>query len=268
MQPAHTKPTPGSDISGPNQPETIASPRPLLGRIAAVLAVLRTLIAYGQYFTATATTRVAEPHFATAAAVFGTYQLPVILHRMQRGILRALALQRYLLARAARGRDLRFAWPPRIDLLPHHRPPATLRAKPTAPRTAPRKEPALLDGDAPGAFHLPTGAELDREVKRRPVGRTMAYICLDLGLVPAFCDGAFWNQVEKVLRRYGGSLKRLYNVRDRREKSFRRERDRRPETWHIDWRDLRPPTVRQVLGLLIGETPPSCPGPGPVLVPS
>ncbi len=35
--------------------------------------------------------------------------------------LRALALREYLLARAARGRTLRFAWPPRIALQPHHR---------------------------------------------------------------------------------------------------------------------------------------------------
>ena len=262
MQPALTTPAPGSDASGPNQPGTIAPSRPILGRIAAVLNVVRALIAYGRYFTATATTRVAVPQFATAAAIFGTYQLPVILHRMQRGIRRALALQRYLLARAARGRNLRFAWPPRIALQPHHRPPTMPRAKASVPRAVPHKEPALLDDDAPGACHLPTDEELDREVKRRPVGRTMAYICLDLGLAPGLCEGAFWNQVEKVLRRYGGSLKRLYDVRDRREKSFQRERDRQPDSWHIDWRDLRPPTVRQALGLLIGEAPP------PAIVPS
>ena len=268
MQPAPTTQNPGSDASGPNQPETIAvptaTPHPMLGRIGAVLHVVRALIAYGQYFAATATARAAEPQFATVAAVFGTYDLATILFRVQRGILRALALQRYLLARAARGRNLRFAWPPCVDLQPHHRPPpAPPRAKPAEPRRAPRKEPALLGDDDPRAFYLPTDEELDAEMRRRPVGRTMTYICLDLGVVPGFCAGEFWNQFLNVIRRYGGSLNRLYEVRERREKSFQKERDRRPDTWHWDWRDLRNP--RQVLGLLIGEAPPST---VPAIVPS
>jgi hypothetical protein len=87
-----------------------------------------------------------------------------------------------------------------------------------------------------------------------------------MGIAPGLCAGEFWNQVEKTLRRFGGSLDRLYQVRARREDSFQRERDRRPDTWHIDWRDLRPETVRRALGCLIGETPPDSPGP-PVLVP-
>ncbi len=267
MQPAPTTQTPGTDASGPNQPETIAvptaTPRPMLGRIGAVLHVVRTLIAYGQYFAATATARAAEPQFATVAAVFGTYDLATIKFRVRRGILRALALQRYLLARAARGRNLRFIWPPYVDLQPHHRRPSPPRAKPTAPRRAPRKEPALLGDDDPRAFHLPTDEELDAEMRRRPVGRTMTYIALDLGVIPGFCGGNFWNQFLKVLRRYGGSLSRLYKVRERREKSFQKERDRRPDTWHWDWRDIR--NARQVLGLLIGEPPPA---PIPPIVPS
>jgi hypothetical protein len=121
---------------------------------------------------------------------------------------------------------------------------------------SPRKDPALLGPDDPGAWRLPTPEEFDRDVRRRPVGRTMAFICLDLGVVPGLCDGDFWCDVASVLRRYGGSLTPLYRVRARREETFQRERDRRPETWHIDWRDLRPETVRLALGCLIGETPP------------
>jgi hypothetical protein len=98
--------------------------RPIPGRIGAVIKVLLTLIAHARNFSANAATRAEAPEFATAAAVFGTHDVPVILLRMQRGILRALALQRYLLARAARGRNLRFSWAPRTDLLPPHRPPA------------------------------------------------------------------------------------------------------------------------------------------------
>ena len=104
---------------------------------------------------------------------------------------------------------------------------------------------------------MPTPEDFAAGVRRRPVGRTMAYICMDLGIAPGLCDGDFWNQVEKLLRRYGGSLNRLCQVRAQREDTFQRERDRRPNTWHIDWRDLRPSTVRRALGCLIGEPPPA-----------
>jgi hypothetical protein len=235
-----------------------AKPRSIPGRIGAVLNVLAALIAHARHFTATATTRVAAPEFATAAAVFGTYGLPTILHRMQRGLLRALALREYLLARAARGHNLRFAWPPRVELQPHHRPPAKPPSPPRAvPRRPRRPDPALLDPGNPDASRLPTPTELAAEVRRRPVGRTIAYILMDIAVAPGLCDGEFWNQVEKTLRRYGGSLGRLYHVRAQREDTFQRERDRRPDTWHIDWRDLRPSTVRRALGCLIGETLPA-----------
>ncbi len=235
-----------------------AKPRPIPGRIGAVLHVLAALIAHARHFAATAATRVAAPEFATAAAVCGTSDLPTILQRMQRGMLRALALRDYLFARAARGRNLRFAWPPRVALQPHHRPPAEPAPRPrSAPLPPRRPDPALLDQGDPDASRLPTQEELTAEVRRRPVGRTIAYISMDLGIAPGLCDGDFWNRVEKILRRYGGSLRRLYQVRARREANFQRERDRRSDTWHIDWRDLRPPTVRRALGCLIGETPPA-----------
>ena len=237
-------------------PTTPAPTRPIPGRIWAVLNVLAALIAHASHFAATATTRVSAPEFATAAAVFGTDNVPTLLHRMQRGLHRALALHEYLLARAARGSNLRFAWPPCVDLLPHHRPPARPAPGPRPTPLQPRRpDPALLGSDDPAASRLPTPEELAAEVRRRPVGRTIAYICMDLGIAPGLCAGDFWNQVEKTMRRYGGSLRRLYQVRARREETFLRERDKSPDTWHIDWRDLRPSTVRRALGCLVGETP-------------
>ena len=237
---------------------TATKPRPIPGRIGAVLKVLAALIAHVRHFTATATTRATAPEFATAAAVFGTYNLPTILHRMQRGLLRALALRDYLLARAARGHNLRFAWPPRVALQPHHLPPAKPAPRPrSAPRPPYRPDPAVLGPDDPGASRMPTPEEFAAGVRRRPVGRTIAYICMDLGIAPGLCEGDFWNRVEKLLRRYGGSLGRLYQMRAQREDTFQREHDRRPDTWHIDWRDLRPSTVRRALGCLIGETLPA-----------
>ena len=242
-------------------PPTQALPRPIPGRIGAVLAVIQTLIAHARHFAANATRLAAAPEFAPAAAIFGTYDLPVILHRMQRGILRALALQRYLLARAARGRYLRFDWPPYADLQPHHRPPAQ------APRPAPiRPHPALRGPGSPAESALPTPEELDAWVRRRPVGRTITDICLDLGIAPCLCDGDFWDKLDKILRRYGGSLNRLYTVRAERERTFQVERDRRPDTWHIAWRNIPISAVRQALGYMIGD-PVEAPG-LPVIAPS
>jgi hypothetical protein len=264
MQPASTKQPPGSGASGTNPPEP---PRPIPGRIGGVLHVIRTLIAYGRYLTAAAPARAARPEFAPAAALFGTYDVATILFRVQRGIRRAMALQRYLLARAARGRNLRFVWAPTTEPQPHHRPPpAPPRAKPAAPRRAPGREPALLDDSDPRAFYLPTDEELDAEVRRRPVGLTMTYICLDLSVYPCLSESAFFDQWMGVIRRYGGNLGPLFDVRARRQKAFQRERDRRPETWHIPWQAVGLPAIRQAPGLLIGEPPPS---PGlPAIVPS
>ncbi len=233
-------------------------PRPIPGRIGGVLAVIQALIAHARYFAATVTARSAAPEFAPVAAILGTYDLPIILLRVQRGILRALALQRYLLARAAKGRNLRFSWPPYVDLQPHHRPPAKpAPAKQSAP-TRPRcPEPVLLGLDDPASLRLPTPEELDAEVRRRPIGRTMTYICIDLGIVPYLSDGLFWDKVDKAMRYYGGSLTPLYRIRAEREKTFQRERDRRPETWHIDWREMPRAQLRMTLGCLIGETPPA-----------
>ena len=236
-------------------------PRPILGRIGGVLRVLATLVAHARYFAATAKTRVDVPEFATAAAVFGTYDLQTILFRMKRGILHALALRDYLLARSARGHNLRFAWPPYVELQPHHRPPAKLAKPaprlPSAPRRPSRPDPAMLSPDEPGAYRMPTPEEFAADVRRRPIGRTITYILLDLGVVPGFCGGTMWMDLYNIYRRYGGSLSRLYKVRERREKTFQRERDRRPETWDTNWRDLRDSTVRLALGCLIGEPPPA-----------
>jgi hypothetical protein len=108
-------------------------------------------------------------------------------------------------------------------------------------------------------------------VRRRPVGRTITYICLDLGIAPCLCDGDFWDKIDKILRRYGGSLNRLYEVRAEREATFQRERDRRPETWHIDWRGLTISEMRHALGYMIGEPLPPLDGMTrglPAIVPS
>ncbi len=221
-------------------------------RLAALLQVVRVLLGHGRRLVETATAGAASPPFAIVAAVLGTYNLPSILARLQRGILRLIALENYLLARAEKGRDIAF-------VAPRDRAPASPPEEPQPARTPAPPRRHRFD---PDALHIPTLKELEAEVRRRPIGRTIAYICMDLAVIPGFCTGAFWNDIFQTLQDYGGSLSALYAVRGRRESAYRQERDRRPDTWDWDWRDLRPPTVRQVLGCLIGEAPTLDP-PGP-----
>ncbi len=101
---------------------------------------------------------------------------------------------------------------------------------------------------------MPTLEELERQVRRRPLGRTMVDICLDLGVVPGFCTGAFWNHMFEIMHCLGGSLATLMRERIRRADAFAQQPESSPES-NWDWRDLRRDVIRQVLGFFIGETP-------------
>ena len=232
-------------------------------RLAALLHVVRVLLGHGRRLAETVPGRAANVEFATLAAVCGTYNLPSILARLQRGILRAMALERYLLARAQKGRDIAFVeWRTRTPAKPPVTPPAELpEGAPEGPQPAPKPRRRPFD---PDHLHIPTFEELEAEVRRRPLGRTVALICMDLAVVPGFCTGAFWNQMFDTLQAYGGSLAALYKVREHRETSFQKERDQNPNSWGLDWKHPGPETVRQVLGCLIGEAPTTDP-PGPRL---
>ena len=96
------------------------------------------------------------------AAVFGTHGTLSILTRVQRGTLRLIALENYLLARAKKGRDAAVLSPRERERAP---------ARPTA--EPPAEEPARprrLPFD-PDSLHIPTLKELEAEVRRRPIGR-------------------------------------------------------------------------------------------------
>ncbi|HBK07154.1 MAG TPA: hypothetical protein DDZ81_15105 [Acetobacteraceae bacterium] len=215
-----------------------------------MLQLVRILLTHGRRLAETAADQAHNPQFATIAAVFGTYNLAFIVLRVQRGILRAIALERYLLARAGRGRDITIV-PPR------NRTPATPPATPQPARIPTPTYGRFLDPSHPANFHIPTLQELEAQIRRRPIGRTIADICTDLAVIPGFCTAQFWSGLFDTLQFYGGSLTAMYESRGHREQTFRRERDKRPETWHCNWQDLRPATIRHLLGHLIGETPPA-----------
>ncbi len=240
--------TPTARPTQPN-PEGVRTGSAMPESIAALLQLVRILLTHGRRLVETVHAKGDTPQFASIGVTFGTHNLPVVLARIQRGILRLLALEAYLCQRARRGREIPFV-EARIPAVPAPKP------QPVGPKKTPSKRSRPYD---PDSADIPTMEELAAEVRRTPVGRTIARVCLDLAVVPSFCTGEMGNALLQVLEFYGGSLSKLFAIRRKREIAFQRERDKRPETWEWNWRDLRKDRMRQVLGYLIGEEPPDDP---------
>jgi hypothetical protein len=222
-------------------------------RIAGLLRVVRTLLGYGRHLADTVAHRATAPSFISVAAYFGTLNLPVILARLRRGLLRAAALERVLLARAASGRDIEFTGA-RGRTRESQPAPADQQAALPAARNGTRRLPRRFPWIEPDDASAPSWQELERQVRRRPVGRTIVDICLDLAVMPGLCTGPFWNELFEIMQWYGGSIAALMRERCRREEAFSQEQDRRP-TRGWDWSRLKRDTLRQDLGFLIGEEP-------------
>jgi len=239
----------------PDRPGETAAARTIPARIAALLHTVRILLGYGRHLAETAQHRSASPDFNPIAVCFGTGRLYAIIAHLQRGILRATALENVLLARAARGRDIDFAAPRER---PAAAPPAP--ADPPAqaqPAEAPIGRKRVPPPSRPAGWNdpelfMPTLEELEAQVRRRPLGRTLVEICLDLAVVPGFCTGAFWNEVFESIHWHGGSVGTLMQTKVRREKAFSREQDRKVGSdW--DWQTLGREGLRRALGFFIGE---------------
>ncbi len=219
--------------------------------IAFLLNIVRVLIGYGRRLDDTLPTKVGHPSFPVLASSFGTHDIRRILGHVQRGIVRAMMLQRFLLARAAQGRD--------IEPVPQPGPAepddiAGLTMK-LRPASQPRPQPGQkIDPNDPLHFAIPTIRELEAQVRRRSVGRTIAEICMDLGVAASFCEGATWSEILEALMRFGANLEEFFGTQKRRREAFVRERDRHPDTWAVDWRDNPKDAVRQLLGALVGES--------------
>ena len=99
---------------------------------------------------------------------------------------------------------------------------------------------------------MPTLKELEAQVRRCPLGRTLVDICLDLAVVPGFCTGPFWNELFDGIRLHGGSIGTLMQEKLRREQAFSKEQDSKPgSNW--DWLKMGRGALRRVLGFCIGE---------------
>jgi hypothetical protein len=241
--------------ASPTEPQPDRPGRTIPARIAALLHTVRILLGYGRRLAETAERRSASPDFNAVAACFGTSRLYAIIAHLQRGILRATALERVLLARAARGRDIQFVAPRESATAPPAAPadpPASVQ-----PAEAPAARKATARPSRPAGWHdpelfMPTLEELEAQVRRRPLGRTLVDICLDLAVVPGFCTGPFWNELFDSIRLHGGSIGTLMQEKLRRQEAFCQEQDRKPgSNW--DWQEMGREALRRVLGCFIGE---------------
>jgi len=224
--------------------------------IAVVIQGVRILLGYGRHLLATVRHRAAAPTFPAIAACFGTANLSTIQAHLNRGILRAIALERFLLARAAAGRDIamvtrrtRTEEPPPA---PTDTQPEQPTEQPAKPKAAPRPSPPSGRDDP--EFFMPTLQDLERQVRRRAIGRTIAEICNDLAVVPGFCTPAFWNHLFEVMHYFGGDVRTVMRKKAHRVQAFIREQDKKLDsTW--EWMRLKPDEIRHVLGFFIGEPP-------------
>jgi hypothetical protein len=264
------EPTPPATSCPAPAPKPAPPARPFPARLAALLRTLTILFSHGRHLADIAPARAGNPDFNAVAACFGTNRLSAILAHLHRGMMRAVALERMLLERAQRGRDIVCIGPagrrcaePRepADSADPAADPSAETEEQTERRPATRPSRRRQSND-PEMF-MPTMEEMEAQVRRRSIGRSIAEICLDLGVVPRFCAGPFWNTVFDAIRAYGGRIETLMKDRSDREAAFVKELDRIPgSTW--DWQDMARDGYRRALGYFIGETPdPSDPSSGP-----
>ena len=90
----------------PASPQEARPSIPMPACIAAILSVVRVLLGYGKHLDEALPELTDHSGFRAIAIGFGTHDLRRILAHVQRGILRAMMLQQYLLSRAAQGRDI------------------------------------------------------------------------------------------------------------------------------------------------------------------
>jgi len=263
---SHVEPTAQTDT--PPDPAQDPPATTLPENIDALLHVARILLTYGRHLLDTIRQRAAAPNFNAIAANFGTANLTTILAHLNRGILRCIALERVLLARAAAGEAIPFT--PRHTwqtLEPQPDPAVAAEPAPPAPDAQPQAaEPLLTRKHAHRAsrpafwdnpeLHMPTVEDLERQIRRLPMGRVFLAIALDLGVVPAICHPALWNALSDIMILFSGgnAVAKLMQEKTRRREAFDKEQDRvRDSNW--DWVRMTREALRQVLGFFVGEPP-------------
>ena len=236
-----------------NGPDTETQPdQPKPTRLGSLAYVVHTLLEFGRHLADTVVRRSKQPSFASIALGFGTANLPLIMARIERGILRATALARVLAERAAKGGDIAFVRPRyyTTDPLPDPADPKPARAPRQCPSTSHITRARWDDLSSPLTLE-----EIEAQVRRRPIGRTIVDICLDLGVSTAICERVFGMHLNDAVFFYRGNFNKLGGEHERRWKAFQLERNRGPINGWWEWWDEKIETTRQAFGFLVGEPP-------------
>jgi hypothetical protein len=224
-------------------PEQDRPGTPLPPGIAQFLLLAQTLTAYGRHLGSLLIKPVPWFGFTTVARFFGTVDLVEILPRIQRGLMRAAALEAMLMQRAQHGRDVVFAEPPAPKATPAT-PPAKAAHSPSPRKTV---QPPLTFAN------MPSMAQIEDQVRRSPVGRTIAAICLDLAIAPSLCTGPFWNRLFDAMVFFKGNLSAVICEFARRVERFEAQALKRPD---LPLPERTQQGIRQALGgFVIGEHP-------------
>ncbi|HUN42174.1 MAG TPA: hypothetical protein VMU81_17945 [Acetobacteraceae bacterium] len=242
--------------SGQPDPQQDRSSESLPPFIAQVLYVIAVVAQYGHHILDMLEDRTVLRGFVLFARFFGTMAVPVISAHVRRGIMRAVALDRMLRARAARGLDLQIPVPrtrgrrqsnpvaaaagSRSDAASSVPTAATRPTRHTGPN-----EPLTIDT-------LPTMKQLEAEVRRRTIGSTVADICRDLGISSMLCESVFHQRISWVIGAFGGNFDRFVKEINRREKRFRRQL--REECPNLDRLEVSKEAFRRTVGFVIGES--------------
>jgi hypothetical protein len=142
-----------------------------------LLGVVRRLIDYGRHLADTLQQNPATYEPDAYQHKFGTTDLALILRRIARGILIAVALEAKLLTRVDR---------PQPAPAPSGDPAPGARRHPR-PKRAPRPRPAPWRDAADAALldRLPTAEEIAARMRHRAIGAVILDIFRDLGILPA-----------------------------------------------------------------------------------
>src|SRR5579863_5171089 len=246
-----------TQIASPPDPAQDRPATTAPNNISVFLHAVGILLAYGRHLVDTIHQRATAPHFGAIASCFGTASISTILAHLNRGLLRAAALERVLLARAAAGGDIEFAEPrtprPEVQPAPIDATPGQPAAEAPVPTTKRPRLPRPAGWDNP-ELYMPTLEDLERQARRHPVGRTILDICLDLAVVPGLCHRAFWSELFDVITYFGSNVNKVMQEKSRRWRAYDKEQDtNRGANW--DWMKLSPDALRHVLGFAIGEPP-------------
>jgi len=160
-------------------------------RSGRLLSLVAALIDYGRQLLATFQQHRSAACGIITTSAFYTADVPHILLRITRGLLRAEALLARLTEQAAH-----------LDAPRRPKP-----ARTAAPRPATPRKPPCTTID-PDPIRLPTGEEVVAEVRSQPIGAVIVSICCDLGIV--LCHPLLHRLLQAVMG-HGGSHRRFMN---------------------------------------------------------